>query len=426
MVLGAVSGIVSARMLGPSGKGTLASLSFLIAALAQLCSVGLGDAAIVLVGKGVSSLERALSATVAILPVLAITACCLTLSAAALQFYDGSGRSRTLILVAGVSAPLSLFVSVLTYFLKAQNRIGAASAVLLLNSALSTIGLTFFLALISRSVAGGLLGSALASALTLVIVISLLTRGGLRISGSFDRTYIRPALRVGGAMQFSYVLTNLAARLDLLFVLALLGADAAGQYSVALTLAGLVVLLPFGISYSSFPRLAYSSDGEARILAARICRLAVAASLLSAVVIAILTPTAIYGLFGSSYSPAIAPTLILIAAGVGTSFQWVLARAAASRGDTRLLVRSFAGSLVVMSVLDFLLIPHFDLVGAAVSALCGSLVGAGICLWFKSSVVPKGLGLGVFPRTADFWYLLALPFHFLQPLLREKHFRSQP
>src|SRR3712207_1100217 len=61
LVMGFVAGVVTARVLGPPGKGTLAVLVFLGGLLGQLGTLGLGEAAIVWFGRRRVSLQAALS-----------------------------------------------------------------------------------------------------------------------------------------------------------------------------------------------------------------------------------------------------------------------------------------------------------------------------------------------------------------------------
>ena len=59
LILGTISSIVTARVLGPSDKGTLAVLTFVTLLVIQCCTLGLGDAAVVRVGQGKASPQEA-------------------------------------------------------------------------------------------------------------------------------------------------------------------------------------------------------------------------------------------------------------------------------------------------------------------------------------------------------------------------------
>src|SRR3954447_6872670 len=66
VVLGMIASIVTARVLGPSGKGTLAALTFVTLLMSQCCTLGLGDAAVVRVGQAKASAQQALSSSLAV------------------------------------------------------------------------------------------------------------------------------------------------------------------------------------------------------------------------------------------------------------------------------------------------------------------------------------------------------------------------
>ncbi len=86
---------------------------------------------------------------------------------------------------------------------------------------------------------------------------------------------LRRALAYGVPAESGVLLTQAAARLDLLLVFAFSGSAAAGVYSVALTIGALVNLAPSAIAFAAFPRLAQQQQGQAAAATlARLARLA--------------------------------------------------------------------------------------------------------------------------------------------------------
>src|ERR671926_1037580 len=60
LVFGIISGVITARALGPTGKGLFSSLTLLSGILVWVCCMGLGDAAIVMVGQKKATVQQAL------------------------------------------------------------------------------------------------------------------------------------------------------------------------------------------------------------------------------------------------------------------------------------------------------------------------------------------------------------------------------
>jgi O-antigen/teichoic acid export membrane protein len=215
---------------------------------------------------------------------------------------------------------------------------------------------------------------------------------------------------MGAAFQVSTLLIQATGRVDLLIVYKLRNPAEAGTYSVALTIGALVILMPWAVSYATFPRIARLEPAAANILICRCVRTGVAAATLSAVALAALSPLAVPLVFGPDYSPAVGPSLVLLLAGILGGCQMVLSRGIAARGETRPLIISYLVNLAVMVGLDFALIPLFGTMGAAAAFAFSSLAGLSVAVAFYCR---NGGSIGnLVPRVEDLTGLLsALPIH---------------
>jgi O-antigen/teichoic acid export membrane protein len=402
LVFGMIAAVLTARWLGPSGKGLLASLFFLAGLIMQLCSIGIGDAAIVFVGHRRVDLQRAAGVTVAVAIGMGLVGAGLLLGAARIAFRADWPAVRAAVLVASVGMPVTLLAYVLTFLLSAQERIAASSAVLATTSGLTTVGIGIFVGVAQWSVKGGVIGSLFGGVAGLVLAIALLARSGLSLRPGWDSAYARLAVRYGLTIEASYLVTVLFMRVDLLLTYALAGSAPAGRYSVALTVSGLAGLAPTAIAYAAFPRLANLDESEAAELTARLSRLSLAAAGVSTVALLVVAPLLIPLLFGRAFRSAAGPTLILLPGSILWSGQWLVCRAAAARGRPGLLLRSFGLGLAVMCTGDFILIPRIGINGGAISALIGPMAGLALALvsyarapWWPMSVWT------LFPRPGD-------------------------
>jgi O-antigen/teichoic acid export membrane protein len=379
LVFGLIAGTITARCLGPSGKGVLSALTFLSGLFMQLSCLGLGDAAIFLVGRRKVSSQEALSVTltaICISAAIGIVALWLT---CAVQFHADLPMIRLAVLASCVGLPITVCSNILSQILNSQERIVSTSVVLFVTSGLTTLATCFFVALVPFAVLGAVLAGLLGSTAGLMLVRLLLAQAGLSLRPRWNARYLVSALRYGAPIQASYLLVVMSARADTMLVYSLAGPAAAGHYSVALTFGALVSMLPFAISYASFPRLAHLEDPDALALTTRLFRCGIAAALLSGVAVLSAAPAAIPLLFGQAYVPAIHASMLLVPGGVFWSGQWLLCRASAARGDLGLIFRSFGVSLTVMCMLDYLLIPRFGILGAAAAATVGPALGLITC-----------------------------------------------
>ncbi len=400
LVFGSIASIVTARALGPSGQGVFASIFLMCAIGARLCSVGLGETAIVRVGQGTVTRQEGLSATLAGV----LVAC----GIGVLPFFGvatlviGPGDSNTwLALLAGTAlVPVGALYDALSQTLNGQERLVATSRTLIAIAGLTLVGLLVFVVVLDLGVFGGALSGLCATAGGALVVALLLLRSGLSLRPRWNRDYLSDASRYGVRLQASQILTLAAGRADLLLVLSLLGDEGAGHYSVALTVGTVAGLASFAMSYAIFPRLPTLDRDAALSLAARAARLGLASSLIAAVVLAAAVPVVLPLMFGSAYQASVGPAVLLIAGGIPLSGQWMLGRSAAALGDPNLLARSFGVSLVVMVVLDLALIPVAGLYGAATVSLTSSIAGLIVCI---RTYRANGVRLPeLLPRPGDF------------------------
>ncbi len=402
LAFGMVAGVITARWLGPAGKGLFSSLSFLAALVMQVCSIGLGDAAIVLVGQRRATMQDALSSTLFAMVCSATIGMAMLWFGALVAFGDDWGQVRSATLIAAAGLPVSLLAYVLGFLLAAQERVVANSVVLGVTSGMTTVGMVAFVGVLDLSLAGAVLATAVGSGAGLVLAAILVGRFGLSLRPRPRWEYLRAALRYGVTVEASYLMTVMFLRVDVLVVYSLADAEAAGQYSVALTVAALVGLLPIAISHGTFPRLANVDDDEANELTVRAFRFGLLAAVSGGLVLAAAIPLAVPLLFGPAFRPAVTPAMLLVAGGIIWSSQWLLCRAAAARGRPSLLLHSFGLGLVVMVALDLVLVPRLGLAGAALGSIAGPAAGLILCLRAYSTASWWPLPLRtLLPRISD-------------------------
>ncbi len=402
MVFAIVSGAVAARGLGPTGKGLFSSLTLLATLVFAICSLGLGDAAVVMVGQNRATIQQAVSVTIGTAFVLSALGAALLWGAALLAFSDNWSDIRSGVVIACAGLPLTLLLYEVGYLLFVRERVAAHSAVVAVTSVTTSLALVLFVGIIPLSIAGAVMANGVGSLVGLVLAGWLLRRTGVSFRPRLDLAYLIPAARYGISVALSSVVTVTLLRADMLLVYALAGPGPAGHYSISLTLAALVGLLPMAIATATFPRLARVDEATAKDLTAQACRYGAAAALTVACALFIAVPFAVPLVFGPDFRPAVVPTLVLLPGGVFWSMQWILSRSAAARGWPGLLLWSFLLALVVMFGMDLFLIPRLGVLGAALSAVAGPAAGLGVCLvWYHRAPV-WSMKLGdLVPRIAD-------------------------
>ena len=398
--MGLITGVITARALGPDGKGTLAVIAFLASLFATLGTIGLGDVAMVWFGRGRLTLQATISRIlpVALIGVL-VAAGLFTASGFTALARDGDTQ---LAVVAGIGAvALNSFYLIAASSLNAVHEFRVTSFSVAVGS-VSTAALTALLVvLLPLDVFGATLALVGGWMMAMLPLLTRLHRRGLQLHPVFDRDFLRAALPYGARVIFGGTFILLTGRLDVFLVYSLDGEGAAGRYSVALTLASLAAMAPLALTYAAFPRFAAAPERGADELTARTSRQTLVLASVVAIALAAATPVLVPIAFGTSFKEAIAPTLILLVGYVLSSLQWVLTRSLAARGAPEIMARSWGLTLVTMIIADIPLILTLGGVGAALGFGAATVFGLSICLWRYRRDAGSGALATLVPRRTD-------------------------
>ncbi|MBA2608916.1 MAG: lipopolysaccharide biosynthesis protein [Actinobacteria bacterium] len=399
VVFGTVSSIVTARVLGPSSKGTLAALTLVTTIVIQASLMGLGDAMVVRVGQAKIAIDKALrsSLSAVILSSAAGALAVLAYSVAQLPVHDRYVWPAVVIACGTVG--LSCVGQLLLFVVYARHQMVTASVVTIATAATTTAAIIVLCAVLRLDVLGGALASLVAATVLFTSGALALRREKIAMGFAWDSDYLRPALRFGLRAQGANLLAYSTARLDLLLVYALTSATTAGQYSIALTIGTLSGFVALALSYASFPGMAELPEAEALKQTAKLARVAALVAVPFAAVMALLAAVVVPVLLGAAYKGSIVPGVVLLFGNVVWGQQWLLSRALAARADPNVLFWSFAANLASMTVADLALIPVLGALGAAIGSVVAPTAGLIVCL---RAYKKRGVALREFiPGVAD-------------------------
>jgi len=204
------------------------------------------------------------------------------------------------------------------------------------------------------------------------------------------RYLIREGLPIGAGM----VLKRVSWHVDIFVLTALSTASSVGLFSAAYRIIQMISVIPFTLSMPVFPalsRLAQESPEKAYTLYTRVQKILMLIGLPIGLWVLVLGSQIIVLLFGEDYQAG-GITLQVMGLVVVFLFMNSLFVYLFSALDRQMLYMSSVGGSVLLNlVLDILLIPHFDILGAALATLCAEAV-----LFISSAILLSRLGL---PRT---------------------------
>lgn len=158
-------------------------------------------------------------------------------------------------------------------------------------------------------------------------------------------------------------------RVDILMCTYLLDAEPTGQYSIAVSMADLVYMLPVIAGTIAFPRLVETADPAERWAKARsITKWVALVMILVAVVAALLARPLVLLLFGRAFLPAVSAFLWLLPGIVLLGVNTILMNYFAAEGMPPIAIWSPGLASAANLALNFALLPALGIIGASIAS----------------------------------------------------------
>ena len=394
-----VTSVAIARLLGPSGTGTLALAVTLITLATTLFSLGLRAGIIYRVSGGSWAPGDAVRAAQLAALVLGVAGALVGLGFYALTagtLLAGVTPAMAVVTFAALPFALAwLFLGSVALSLERYETYGA----ILVAQPVAALALSVGLAAAFGAL-GAIIGLAASHVVGAVAALLLVRRGAGRqphaASARGSPGELRSALGFGVQAWGSEVLQNLNYRLDLLVLNAFALRADVGVYSVALTITGFAWILPSALQTVLFPRTARLDSGgatpaggrsEVELAAARGTRHSVLLLAPTALVLVLALVVVVPLLYGPEFHRTVELGLILVPGTLALGMARVLVAVTSGRGRP---IYTLYGRLIDVPVtvaLYLLLIPASGATGAAIaSTISYALTGVISLLFFRRVV----------------------------------------
>jgi O-antigen/teichoic acid export membrane protein len=363
-------GILTARFLGPEGRGLWFLLFTSLNMSALIGDLGLGAAAIYHIGKDKKCLPEIMGNLLlllggATLVIGLVGGVFLRFGPAqviaAFPFWMWVG---IVLLI-----PVVLLEKSLAEVLFAQLHVKQANLTELMQATAFLCLIIVLVAIMDQGIAGAFIAYAASLCLSTGTLFILVLRYGGYPSRP-NLALFGNCLRFGVKVYLANLtrLANLRLNAFLLAALTAEGTRAAGIYSVASSIAELLLFFPLSIRRSLFPMVATSNTETADRLTSTACRHTLFLTVLAALGFALIGPFAIPHLYGPEFREAIAPLMVLLPGIVLLAQARIFYGDLAGRGKPGVNSICVAVALVAMAVLNLLLIPPYGVMGAAMAS----------------------------------------------------------
>lgn len=399
--LALIGGVITARVLGPSGKGTL-TLALLVPFFAErFFNLGVGIANTYLLGKKRYTLQNVLGNSLAlVITITLIGGPFYLLLVPVLSRTVTSGVEHSLLLLVGILIPLKLLWTYLVCIFLGLQDIDRYN-ILLLSERGGALGFIILLVLIlGLDVTGAIWANILASVAVLGLGLGILSRR-TEIRPIWNPKLLKESVLFGLRGQIGNIVQIFNYRLDVFIVNYFLGVDSVGIYSVAVALAEMLWHIPGASATVLFPQTAASREKDAKVFTPKVCRnVLLVTTILVAGLFVVSKPLILFA-FTDAYLPALVPLWFLLPGVIALSISKTLFGDLAGRGLVQYGTYASSASLIVTVACDLALIPRFGVTGAAVASSIAYGTSALLALFFYTKASGNSLVDTLIPKKGD-------------------------
>lgn len=365
--------VLTARLLGPEGRGELAIMVLWQFFLAGATSLGLPSALIYNLKRRPEAASQIFAAAllmIFVLGSLAAVAGVFLLPVWLAQHPPEVVRQAQFLLI---NTPVVAVIFVCRAGLEARGEFAASNKTLLLTPLSTLVGLILLIAV-------GALTPFKASLMYVFAPLPICVWMIVHVWRKFRPKLTRLKKTAAGLLHYGVraygidLLGIMSMQMDQILVVGLLSARAMGMYVVALNLSRMLLVFQTSAVMVLFPKIAARPVEEVVELTGRAARISMAISFLASIAVLLLGPFMMGLLYGTEFLEAVpALNLLIIETGIGGTMY------VSSQGLMALnrpgLVTLLQGCGIALSVpLLLFLIPRYGLIGASLALLCSATI----------------------------------------------------
>jgi O-antigen/teichoic acid export membrane protein len=408
VILGLVSSIIIARILGPEGRGAYSLLILVPTMLSTIGNLGIGIANVYYGGKG-----KYKWSTLASNSISAALSLGLLLTVSFLVYYYSfhpvffKNIDPKLLTVIVFTIPFSLIINYFQQILLGQSRIKAYNFINIMQSIVSLILILLLLMVIRKEVEGAIIAFVCTAVLVAILTIIMVSKS-TKIELKFNTTVLFESIKFGIQGQLSNIIQFLNYRLDMIMVNMFMNVTSVGYYSISVGLAESLWYFPAAVGTIVFAQTPGLSESQANETTPKICRNTLLITFFAALLLFVTGKYIIILLYGNSYLPALKPFWILLPGIVALSICKVLSNELTGRGYPIINTYATGASLVANIILNIIFIPRIGIEGAALASTVSYIITAIIVLSVFLKISKNSIIDTLIAKPDDIYYYFKL------------------
>jgi O-antigen/teichoic acid export membrane protein len=377
-----VTGILTARLLGPHDQGIISLVIVLPITLTLLTHLGLAQANVYFVGQDEDS-HRAITANSLCFAVVigGATSIAMVLGRNFITRAFFQGMSPALFLTIACLAPVFLLDTYLLAVVRGVERFDLFNLRRLLTPLLTLVGTALAVSVLRQGLRGAVFIQAAVTAATTVWLVIVFNTQVTPLTLEFDKRLARDSLAYGIKAYAQNLAIHLLYRADLYLLAFFRSAEEVACYAIAMSLVRIIWYIPDSVGLVLFPRLARMTGSNGRRFTAVVCRWTLLVTTAAALALAAVGGLLVPFLYGAVYAGAVRPLMILLPGAVVMTVYKVVVRDFTSRDRQKIPILTAVLGLVMNLALNLVLIPKFGINGSALAATLSYSITTGVLLF---------------------------------------------
>jgi O-antigen/teichoic acid export membrane protein len=360
--------VVLARVLGPEGQGMYTTITLFPTILLTFLTLGINTSTVYYVSKGEVELDTVYNNNIIIgivLSILSIVMGFLTIYFFSEKFFPNIPDG--LLYLCLLALPFLFLREYFQTIFQGLQDFKTFNTIMVVNQ-LGILGAVFVIVFaLDLGIYGAISSFILGNLITVLFMLLILFKRNVRYKrGSFSREYFRKSVKYGLKSHVSNFASFLNYRIVILMITAYLNPAAVGIFGVAMNVSERMSI--FAVSFSSvlYPKIASVNTEEQRNrITSLVSRNVFAITILVSIAAFFLADFVIVSFFGQEYEKSALLLKILIPGLALLSVEKILSNDIAGRGRPEINMYLSIFNVLFNVLLNFLLIPRYELIGAA-------------------------------------------------------------
>ncbi len=381
--LGIISSVLIARMLGVEGKGVYSFVALLASMFIPILTFGYGAGVIYQIGTKTFSVKNSTLTNIIISFIQAAFIAIIISSAWYFGYLGKTGEQIGYIEICIVVA--LIFLNTIFQFssksILADSWFKLDNLLQILRRIIVPICVVLLILFSENNVRGGLIGL-LGGVTTLLLIQQYNIWKKYRPKFRFNKDFVKKSYTYGFKGWLGNIAINANTRIDQLILGGVASAEALGNYSIAVMLSELIWIIPAALGQVIYNRVAGGKNqADSLELVKKTHRIMLSFLLFCTFLAALVGPYVIPFVYGSDFSGAILPFLVLLPGTLIMVSTKLLSKLFTASGHIAVTNKVQIISSIVSIALYITLIPRMGILGAATAATIGYTIGA-IVFWY--------------------------------------------